>query len=299
MHHLLIACPLAVVLFLTVGCRTTWAQEASGQQPANGSSDQETVKAWNAFYQSDAENAYRFVLQPGDIELRLDPTPILRWTNPLEQGDIHGAVYVWRKGGRPLVVGQLFSYLNNRGGRVYCHAVHSLARDGERLTGSRDGKVFWTPDSPGVQMHDLPMAPAPAASRNLRLTQMKSFSRRFSAYTEEASRGKRNLRLLTTPLDRFPENALEEPDGALFSLVVGNDPEVILVLETKNSAAEGEIWQYGLIQSTRSTSVALLDDKEVWRYDANEKTASDRSSVYLSVHGIATLPLEAPRSPAD
>jgi len=241
MHHLLIACPLAVVLFFTVGCRTTWAQEASGQQPANASSDQETVKAWNAFYQSDAKNAYRFVLQPGDIELRLDPTPILRWTNPLEQGDIHGAVYVWRKGGRPLVVGQLFSYLNNRGGRVYCHAVHSLARDGERLTGSRDGQVFWTPDSPGVQMHDLPMAPAPAASRNLRL----------------------------------------------------------LVLATRNSAPEGEIWQYGLIQSTRSTSVALLDDKEVWRYDANEKTASDRSSVYLSVHGIATLPLEAPRSPAD
>ena len=49
------------------------------------------------------------------------------WTNPLEEGSIHGVVYVWRHEGRPVVVGQLFSYLNGKGGRVYCHAMHSLA----------------------------------------------------------------------------------------------------------------------------------------------------------------------------
>src|SRR5262249_48867842 len=156
---------------------------------------------------------------------------ILRWTNPLEEGDIHGVVYVWRLKGRPVVVGQLFSYLNGKGGRVYCHAMHSLARKDEKLTGLREGKPFWTPDSPGVEMHDVPDARAPGATRAARLVQMKAIARRFSASTEEATRGKRILRLLPTPLDRYRESFSDDADGALFSLVVGNDPEVILLVE--------------------------------------------------------------------
>lgn len=257
------------------------------------------MKAWNAFYHREAEQAYRFTLEPGDVELKLDPTPILRWTNPLEEGSIHGVVYVWRHSGRPVVVGQLFSYLNGKGGRVYCHAMHSLARKDEKLTGLRDEKSFWTPDSPGVVMHDVPEGPVPAANRAARLIQMKAISRRFSAYTEEATRGKRVLRLLPTPLDRYPESMPEGADGALFSLVVGNDPEVILLVEKDSRSTDGAVWRYGLIQSTRSTSVALLDEREVWRHDSTGKNPSDPRGGYLSVHGIATLPLEPPEPLVD
>jgi hypothetical protein len=259
-------------------------------------SDADAMKAWYAFYQREAESTYRFTLEPGPIELKLDPSPIMRWTNPLEEGSIHGVVYVWRLNGRPVVIGQLFSYLNGKGGRVYCHAMHSLARQNEKLTGTRDGNVFWTPDSPGVELFEVPDAPAPAATRPLRLIQMRELARRFTAYTEEASRGKRVLRLLPTPLDRYPESA-ENSDGGLFSLVVGNDPEVILILE-KSAGAESPKWKYGLALSTRSTSVALLDDHEVWRYDSTGKNPSNPRGGYLSVHGIATLPLQAPTRPA-
>src|SRR6516225_5238331 len=191
----------------------------------------DAMKAWYAFYQHEAAEAYRFRLEPNDTDLELDPKPILRWTNPLAEGSIHGVVYVWRHDGRPVVVGQLFSYVNGKGGRVYCHAMHSLARGDEKLTGWRERKVFWTPEPPGVEMRDVPDAPAPAKSRGARLAQMKSIARRFTAYTEEASRGKRELRLLPTPLDRFPDESPGDTDGALFSLVVGNDPEVILFVE--------------------------------------------------------------------
>lgn len=125
---------------------------------------------------------------------------------------------------------------------------------------------------------------------------MKSISRRFSAYTEEASRGKRNLRLLTTPLDRFAEDNGKESDGALFSLVVGNDCEVILALETRESTPDVHVWQYGLVRSTLSTSVVLLDEIEVWRHDAAEQSSTEMTATYLSIHGVATLPLEAPKS---
>src|SRR5262245_38925261 len=257
------------------------------------------AKAWFAFYHREADEAYRFTLDPGNRELELDPTPILRWTNPLEEGDIHGVVYVWRNKGRPVVVGQLFSYLNGKGGRVYCHAMHSLARQDETLTGLREGKSFWTPRPPGVEMRFVPDAPVPASTRTARLAQMMRLARRFSAYTEEASRGKRELRLLPTPLDRHPEDSPDDADGALFSLVVGNDPEVILFVEKGARPAGGPAWQYGLVLSTRSTSVALLDEHEVWRYDSTGKNPSDPRGGYLSVHGIGTLPLEPPARAAD
>src|SRR4029450_8947167 len=159
------ACVLALVCIL--------AYRMPAQQQPEPPPTTDAMKAWNAFYQYEAEHAYRFSLKPGDTDLKLDPTPILRWTNTLEEGDIHGVVYVWRQTGRPVVVGQLFSYLNGKGGRVYCHAMHSLGRKGEGRAGLRDGKVFWTPDSPGVEMHDVPEAPTPAASRGARLLQMK------------------------------------------------------------------------------------------------------------------------------
>lgn len=287
-------CRGVLVFTCLVGSRIVSAQDERNEVVAAT----EAMKAWNAFYQHDAEKLYRFTLEPGDVELKLDPTPILRWTNPLEEGSIHGVVYVWRIAGRPVVVGQLFSYLNGQGGRVYCHAMHSLARNGEKVTGSRNGKVFWTPAAPGVEMHNVPDGPSPAMTRAARLIQMKSISRRFTAFTEEATRGKRLLRLLPTPLDRFPESDPAGVDGALFSFVVGNDPEVILLIEKDNRPTTGPVWQYGLIRSTRSTAVALLDEREVWRYDSADKNPSDPRGGYLSVHGIATLPLIPPEWPA-
>ena len=284
------SCSSILALASILSCRVLPAQERPAESPPVADS----MKAWNDFYQLEAEQAYRFSSEPGAADLKLDPTPILRWTNPLEEGSIHGVVYVWRKARRPVVIGQLFSYLNGKGGRVYCHAMHSLARKDEELTGFRDRKVFWTPDSPGVEMRDVPDAPAPAANRAGRLLQMKAISRRFSAYTEEATRGKRVLRLLPTPLDRYPESDPKEIDGALFSFVVGNDPEVILVVETAGRPAEAPVWQYGLVLSTRSTSVGLLDEREVWRHDSANKNPSNPRGGYLSVHGIATLPLEPP-----
>ena len=284
---------LSGLMILLVGSLVAAPHLQAEDRPAAASEPADGIKAWNAFYQREAEQAYRFTLEPG-VELKLDPKPLLRWTNPLEEGSIHGVVYAWRHAGRPVVIGQLFSYLNGKGGRVYCHAMHSLTRNKDKLTGYRDGKVFWTPEGPGVELQDVPKGPAPSANRSTRLLQMKEISRRVTAHTEEATRGKRVLRLQTTPLDRMPETDSAADDGALFSFVVGNDPEVFLLIEASNEAKSVAKWQYGLIRSTRSTCAGFLDEREVWRYDSADKNPSDPKGGYLSVHGIATLPLEAP-----
>jgi hypothetical protein len=286
--------PSLICLACMVPCGVLCAQD---RLDATASTD--AMKVWYAFYHHEAEHTYRFQCEPGDGELVLDPTPILRWTNPLEEGSIHGVAYVWRRSGRPVVVGQLFSYLNGKGGRVYCHAMHSLARPDEKVTGLREGKVFWTPEAPGVEIREVPESPVPATTRAARLAQMKAISRRFAAHTEESTRGKRILRLLPTPLDRFQEDESESADGALFSFVVGNDPEVILLVEKGENPTGRPNWMFGLVLSTRSTSVVTLDDREVWRYDSVGKNVSDPRNCYLSVHGIATLPLEPPEPPEE
>lgn len=289
-------CNAAIVSFAcALSCEVLLAQQQSDEpQPAA-----DAMRAWYAFYDHEAAHAYQFKLEPGDVELSLDQTPVLRWTNPLEGGSIHGVGYIWRNSGRPIVLGQLFSYLDGKGGRVYCHAMHSLARKDEKLTGLREGKEFWTPDSPGVEMRDVPAAPAPSPRRVARLAQMKAISRRFAAYTEEATRGKRNLRLLPTPLYRFGETGSKDSDGSLFSFVVGNDPEVVLLVEQDKRSAGESVWRYGIVRSTRSNAAATLDEREVWRYDSEDKNPADSRNSYLSVHEIAILPIEAPKRPGE
>src|SRR5262245_38066152 len=78
--------PKSLVLVLLITCvvqaGALLAQERKSEAPPAS----EKAKAWFAFYHREAEQAYRFKLEPGEVPLELDPTPILRWTNPLEEG---------------------------------------------------------------------------------------------------------------------------------------------------------------------------------------------------------------------
>jgi hypothetical protein len=254
-------------------------------------SEAELQKQWYAFYERDAATSYEITVDGDSDPLTFDPTPILRWTNPLEDGQIHGAAYVWTDAGRPLVIGQLFSYLNGKGGRVYCHAFHSLATG--PLEATRNGKPFWKPAEKGIEWLPVPGADAPADSRSRRLIQMREIARRVTAYTEEQSRGKRVLRLMPQPLYRYAEKPDSRDDSAIFAYVVGNDPEVLLVVESIDGRT-GPQWHYAFARSTRSQSVALLDEREVWRYEPGNRRPEAQDNTYLSVHGIATLPLTPP-----
>ena len=61
-------------------------------------------EAWYAFYQCEAEHTYRSKLDPDDQDLSHDREPARRWSNPLEEGSIHGVVDIRRHKGRPVVV---------------------------------------------------------------------------------------------------------------------------------------------------------------------------------------------------
>jgi hypothetical protein len=98
-------------------------------------------------------------------------------------------------------------------------------------------------------MKPLAEAPAPAASKTLRMSQMRELAKRFEA-TDDFQGGSRwELRLLPTPLHRYGGEDQSVADGALFAFAHGTDPETLLLLEARrqNGALE---WQYGLAPMT-------------------------------------------------
>ena len=260
---------------------------AAHAQPAeDGSVSESAAETWRAYYRQRAAKDYDFVWSDAELPLELRTSAIANWTNPLETGQINGSTFVWEHEGRPIVVGQVFSYLIGSDQRSLCHVFSTLTD--EPVIGRRNGDVFWKPTSGNeTDWHVARGAPV-HSNRAGRLLQMRNLARQFKAYTEEASRGKRDLRLLPQPLYRS-DAAKMDLDCGLFSYVVGNDPELLILIEC-DPGQDAPVWRYRFVQSTRSTTVASFKGQEVYRYEKSRSNVESPNAVYLSRHGIEVIP---------
>ncbi len=128
----------------------------------------------------------------------------------------------------------------------------------------QDGMV-WTAREPGVALHPLPDAPAPASRPTQRLSQMKSLSRRFKAVMHlMPNTNPTELRLLTTPLDRYDDPTAGLIDGALFGFANATSPDLILTLEVRENDAKIPTWFYGFGRIGGAQTTARFDQTEVW-----------------------------------
>lgn len=193
--------------------------------------------------------------------LELKKEPVFEWTNPVRRGQ--GVVFLWLREGRPSALGGIFSWPEPglKGQRV----IHEfLALDPEKLLVSRPrGNNQWTPRA-GLERKILPDAAAPAATRGARLVQMRRLAQEFTG-SESDNKDKRwDLRLLPTPLYRYPAAKTGVVDGALFALVVeGTDPEVVLVLEAREEAGKTR-WEYACGRFGVISMHIQHKGKEVW-----------------------------------
>jgi hypothetical protein len=195
--------------------------------------------------------------------LELVREPVLKWSNP-EAGRVHGNVYVWTRGGRPLVAGCLFNWFSPRA-TVMEHEFHSLAD--EPLTAKFHGTEVWTTGEAGVKFADVPKAPAPAATDAQRLLQMKQLAKEFSA-TGTFNKTDVELRLLPQPVYRYAAPKEGILTGGLFAFVRATDPEIWVLIEARGKDAATARWQYA---PTRMHSMAPLRlrhrDQQVWAPD--------------------------------
>ncbi|MBI3864472.1 MAG: hypothetical protein HY290_21530 [Planctomycetia bacterium] len=214
-------------------------------------------------------------------KLDLHSKPVLRWSNPAV-GRVYGSVFVWTSGGRPVAAASFY--------RFYVPYVQRTAEfvalAPEGLSAEREGRKLWTPSAGQVKFQKLDDAPAPAASANQRLVQMRRLAREFAPELVDrrvVNEGtQQQLRLMDQPVYQYGAGADGLLDGGLFAFVVGTDPEVLLLLECRESA-EGRSWHYALARMNRDAMRVRFRDREVWSVPYLETPWDDPKSDYFIV----------------
>jgi hypothetical protein len=195
--------------------------------------------------------------------LELKKEPVFEWLNPARNQGQQGVIFLWLRDGRPAALACIFSHPHqDLPGRQIMHELHAL--DPEQLVVKRDEFNQWKPQA-GLERKELPGAVGPAATAGARLVQMRRLAQEFGGHEVDRDGKRWELRLLPTPLYRYPSAKTGVVDGALFALMssAGTDPEVLLVIEAKE--ANGKIrWEYACGRFSDWELRVLRKDKEVW-----------------------------------
>jgi hypothetical protein len=269
--------PLAVALL--------WSSPCVGQQ-AGLTTVAETidVEAAKRFQAHAKETAGAYEIRTDSAtgrKLMLREEPILRWTNPVPERQMHGDVFLWTDEGRPAAVLCLFEMTENGFVRE-CHEFCSLATGGLKTNGPAGRN--WSPAEGQVAMRPLADAPPPAATARQRLIQVRELATRFACEKTTRMGDVRRLRLLSQPVARYESLMHDVADGALFAFVEATDPEVFLLLETRPSRGAAQ-WHYGLARMVSVQAKVSLGKETVWEvetlpYDGYRNRA-DRPYVLL------------------
>jgi hypothetical protein len=213
-------------------------------------------------YLKDAE-AYSIAVESAPKkELELKKEAIFEWANPARH-DQQGVVFLWLRDGRPAALASIFSHPHEKlQGRQINHELHAL--DPEKLLVKRDSYHEWKPQS-GLERKELPDAPAPAESSLKRTLQIRKLAAEFTGHEIDYGLKRWELRLLPTPLYKYPSAKTGVLDGALFALVsnAGTDPEVLLIIEARE--VDGKLrWEYALGRFSDFELHVKWKDKEVY-----------------------------------
>ncbi|MCG8649194.1 MAG: hypothetical protein MI861_05140, partial [Pirellulales bacterium] len=122
----------------------------------------------------------------------------------------------------------------------------------------------WATSQPGIEPKRIPNAANPMQIPNRRLAQMRGLARRFKAsYPPGIGDGQGSFRLLAQPVYRYNSKSHNIIDGAVFTFVMGTDPELILVIEAVESG-KGQQWRFAAAPLTNLPMRLDYQDTRVW-----------------------------------
>lgn len=214
---------------------------------------------------------YRFRVAESGIELTLQPEAVLKWTSPVF-GSAFGNCFIWTLKGRPEVIGSFVKWYHPYRRRT--DEFQSLSAGS--IIGERSGTRAWTSARRGVELALIPDAPAPGSTRTQRLREMRALAAQFTGRNRDQKNIERDLRLLTQPLYRYEGTEGDLVDGALFTLAMGTNPEVFLMIEARKAGGTTK-WHYGLCRMTGIQLAVSYRGKEIW-------TAPSLSSAQMYGH---------------
>jgi hypothetical protein len=159
------------------------------------------------------------------------------------------------------------------------HELHAL--DTEKLLVKRQEYNQWKPQT-GLARKELPDAASPAAAAGARLLQMRRIAQEFVGHSVDRDRKQWELRLLPTPLYRYPPARTGVLDGALFALMssAGTDPEVLLLIEARE--IDGKVrWEYACGRFSDWELHVQRKDKEVFSSVPSETNVFAHDPLHL------------------
>jgi hypothetical protein len=226
-----------------------------------------------------AEYEFRVGTDEKEKPLELKREPVLKWSNP-DRGEVHGNVFLWTRGGRPLVAGSLFKWFT-----PHTHMSHEFMSLAEEPLGAKfHGKEVWKTTETGVKLTDVPKAPAPAAEEAQRFLQMKQLAKDFSGDKKEREDvNPTELRLLPQPVYRYSAPKEGIFSGGLFALVHGTDPEIWVLVEARGKDAVSARWQFAAARMNSVEMNLRYKSEKVWSVETlTQKTVYNHEHAYTS-----------------
>jgi len=244
--------------------------------PADG-----LAKSMLPIYVKEAESYSMTVESAPKKPLVLRKEPVFEWLNRA-RGDTQGTLFVWTRDGKPAALACIFSYPHHKlPGRQVVHELHAL--DAEKLIVKRDENLSeWKPEA-GLARKELTDAPAPAATAEARLAQMRRLAQEFTGHSVDREKKTWEFRLLPAPLYRYATSAKTGViDGALFALIstAGTDPEVLILIEAKE--VDGKMqWEYACGRFSDWELRVQRKDKEVYASVPSETNNGSHDPLHL------------------
>jgi len=194
---------------------------------------------------------------PGKGPAKLIETPLLRWINPQEKV-VDGVLVAFTTGGRPEVLAQLALYSEKN----VMQEFQTTAR--QQVEMSRGGRVLWHPEGE-LTFQKLESVPAPGTSPAIRLAQLRSIAEGFQVFDDFgwSEKVRQPLRLLRQPIYRYQDAREQVIDGALFTFVLGTDPEANVFIEACQSG-QGSYWRYAFRPMTIYQIQAYRNEELLW-----------------------------------
>jgi hypothetical protein len=224
---------IAVLVWCVWWAANPAARVGWGEEP----STEDAEAAWRELYLSEAQSLQLFAVRGADKHpLTLNAKPVMRWVS---FNGFNGDVFVWHNEGRPEVVGNIvgFSVEGLKADQRYTLAeLHGLSTSPIEAAPAVDGQAWKTRS--GIDLLEIPGAPAPAETERERKRQAREVARDFSGWLSHYGE-KWKLRMLDKPLYEYGPSSSEVLGGALFAMVAfRTDPELLLLVEARKSGAE-------------------------------------------------------------
>lgn len=206
----------------------------------------------------------------GETECPMLKDAVLNWSDSARHPDllVPGTTWIWHNNGRPLLIGEIYGRDNG----IDSWNLYACSLSADQLQ-MADGPIKIKFDKGYYDPKEVADAPVPAKKKSERTVQMRNVADRFDAHQFWKERFE--LRLLPKPIYRYedPDNGII--DGAVYALVHGTNPEVLLLVEAHEAKDGARRWKVAFGSLAGARCVVRLDGKEYWTCPAHTGDPAD------------------------